>query len=126
VLLPARVERAVTVSPPVSVAHLRGGEYAVLRHRGPYSDMRAAYEWLYGTWLVQSGRDAADAPVFEEYLNSPKDTPPAELLTEICLPLAYCEELSAVMRVPCSHCVLHFSHLRTLLLWFLYSLYMYT
>ncbi len=88
VLLPQRVLAAVTVSSPVSVVAVRGGEYAVLRHKGPYSDMRAAYEWLYGTWLVQSGREAADAPVFEEYLNSPKDTAPAELLTEICLPLA--------------------------------------
>jgi AraC family transcriptional regulator len=42
---------------------------------------------LYGTWLVQSVREAADAPVFEEYLNSPKDTAPADLITEICLPL---------------------------------------
>ncbi|CAE6689728.1 DNA gyrase inhibitor [Paraburkholderia domus] len=87
VLLPHPVQASVTVSPPVSVAHVKGGEYAVLRHKGPYSDMRAAYEWLYGTWLVQSGREAADAPVFEEYLNSPKETAPAELLTEICLPL---------------------------------------
>jgi len=87
VLLPHPVQASVTVSPPVSVAHVKGGEYAVLRHKGPYSDMRAAYEWLYGTWLVQSGREAADAPVFEEYLNSPKETAPTELLTEICLPL---------------------------------------
>lgn len=87
VLLPHPVQASVTVSPPVSVAHVKGGEYAVLRHKGPYSDMRAAYEWLYGTWLVQSGREAADAPVFEEYLNSPKETAPADLLTEICLPL---------------------------------------
>ncbi|CAD6533486.1 DNA gyrase inhibitor [Paraburkholderia kirstenboschensis] len=87
VLLPRPVRMAVTASPPVSVAQVRGGEYAVLRHKGPYSDMRAAYEWLYGTWLVQSGREAADAPVFEEYLNSPKETAPTELLTEICLPL---------------------------------------
>ncbi|HEX7937292.1 MAG TPA: AraC family transcriptional regulator [Paraburkholderia sp.] len=88
VLLPHPLQMAVTVSPPVSVAHVKGGEYAVLRHKGQYSDMRAAYEWLYGTWLVQSGRAAADAPAFEEYLNSPKETSPAELLTEICLPLA--------------------------------------
>jgi AraC family transcriptional regulator len=87
VLLPHPLQVAVTVGPPVSVARLKGGEYAVLRHKGPYSDMRAAYEWLYGTWLVQSGREAADAPVFEEYLNSPKDTAPADLVTEICLPL---------------------------------------
>nr|WKF57875.1 Multiple antibiotic resistance protein MarA [Paraburkholderia busanensis] len=87
VLLPHPVQASVTVSPPVSVAQVRGGEYAVLRHKGPYSDMRAAYEWLYGTWLVQSDREAADAPVFEEYLNSPKDTAPPDLVTEICLPL---------------------------------------
>jgi AraC family transcriptional regulator len=37
---------------------------------------------------VQSEHEAADAPVFEEYLNNPKDTAPSELLTEICLPLA--------------------------------------
>lgn len=88
VLLPHPVQASVTVSTPVSVAHVKGGEYAVLRHRGPYSDMRAAYEWLYGTWVVQSGREAADAPVFEEYVNGPRDTAPADLITEICLPLA--------------------------------------
>ncbi|HEY2022399.1 GyrI-like domain-containing protein [Paraburkholderia sp.] len=91
VLLPGpvmdEVRSAVAVSDGVSVTRIGGGEYAVLRHVGPYSDMRAAYEWLYGTWLAQSGRQAADAPVFEEYLNSPKETAPAELVTEICLPL---------------------------------------
>ncbi|WP_233827636.1 AraC family transcriptional regulator [Paraburkholderia sp. ZP32-5] len=93
VLLPGRVMDevrsaiAVNARDGVSFTPVRGGEYAVLRHVGPYSDMRAAYEWLYGTWLVQSGREAADAPVVEEYLNSPKETVPAELVTEIWLPL---------------------------------------
>ena len=49
--------------------------------------MKAAYEWLYGEWLVPSGREVGDAPWFEEYLNSPRDTAPTELLTEIYLPL---------------------------------------
>jgi AraC family transcriptional regulator len=84
VVLPHDVDAAG----PVGITPVRGGQYAVLRHQGPYSDMRAAYEWLYGTWLVQSGREAADAPVFEEYLNNPKETAPTDLLTEICLPLA--------------------------------------
>lgn len=66
---------------------LRGGDYAVLRHRGPYADMRASYEWMFGTWLPQSGRELADAPVLEEYLNSPRDTAPTDLLTDLCLPL---------------------------------------
>ncbi|WP_429340920.1 AraC family transcriptional regulator [Paraburkholderia sp. GAS42] len=83
VVLPRRVE----ISAPVSMTSIPAGEYAVLRHKGPYGDMQAAYQWLYGVWLVQSGREAADAPCFEEYLNNPKDTPPSELLTDICLPL---------------------------------------
>ena len=63
-LLPGPVMRevaaAVGIDGAVSVTRIRGGEYAVLRHVGPYSDMQAAYEWLYGTWLVQSGREAAE------------------------------------------------------------------
>jgi AraC family transcriptional regulator len=86
-LLPKRVQEVVAVSPPVSVTSVRGGDYAVLRYTGPYTELRGVYEWLYGAWLVQSGREAADAPAFEEYLNSPMDTAPEDLVTEICLPL---------------------------------------
>ena len=72
---------------PVERHILRGGDYAVLRHKGPYADMRPAYLWLFGTWLPQSGREAADAPVLEEYLNSPQKVAPTELLSDILLPL---------------------------------------
>ena len=75
------------VEAPLERAALRGGDYAILRHKGPYSDMKAAYDWLYGEWLVRSGREAADAPVFEDYLNNPREVAPTELLTDICLPL---------------------------------------
>ncbi|ALL63485.1 transcriptional regulator, AraC family [Paraburkholderia caribensis MBA4] len=71
----------------VSVTSIAGGRYAVLRHKGPYADMASAYQWLYGEWLVNSEHEAADAPVFEEYLNNPKETAPANLLTDICLPV---------------------------------------
>ncbi len=63
------------------------GEYAVLRHIGPYSNMRSAYQWLYGEWLANSGREVADQPAFEEYLNNPREVPPAELITDIYMPL---------------------------------------
>jgi len=77
------------IAPPAPLASLdvRAGEYAILRHMGPYADMRSAYQWLFGTWLPQSGRDADDAPVLEEYLNNPQDTQPTQLLTDIYLPL---------------------------------------
>jgi len=63
------------------------GEYAVLRHKGPYADMRSAYQWLYGTWLPSSGREVADQPCFEDYLNNPREVAPADLITDIYLPL---------------------------------------
>ena len=78
---------SIQVEPPVKYAEVRGGAYAVLRYKGPYANMKAAYQWLYGTWLPNSGREAADAPGLEEYLNSPRDTAPRDLLTDIWLPL---------------------------------------
>jgi AraC family transcriptional regulator len=67
---------------------LAGGRHAVLRHQGPYAELHKAYTWLFGTWLPQSGEEPADRPCFEEYLNNPRDLPPQEWVTEICLPLA--------------------------------------
>lgn len=75
------------LDPPVERIEIAGGDYAVLRHKGPYADMSAAYNWLFGTWLPQSDREADDRPVVEKYLNSPQDTKPSDLLTDLCLPL---------------------------------------
>lgn len=72
---------------PLTQQHLDGGRYAVLRHKGPYADMPKAYQWLYGTWLPQSGREIRDSLMFEKYLNNPREVAPTELLSEIYLPL---------------------------------------
>ena len=60
---------------------------AVLVHTGPCASMGSAYRWRFGAWLAQSGREPADATVVDEYLNSPRDTAPADLVTPIHLPL---------------------------------------
>jgi AraC family transcriptional regulator len=77
----------IPIADPLVRVEISGGEYAVLRHTGPYADMKSAYQWLYGVWLVDSEYDAADAPVFEEYINSPQNTAPSDLITDIYLPL---------------------------------------
>lgn len=64
-----------------------GGIYAKLSYTGPYADMRDAYRWLMGVWLPASGHEAADGPMLEEYLNSPADTAPPDLRTDIFLPV---------------------------------------
>lgn len=66
---------------------LDSGKHAILRHVGPYSDLAGSYQWLYGAWLPQSGEEAADRPCFEIYRNDPANTAPAELLTDIHMPL---------------------------------------
>lgn len=63
------------------------GRYALLDYIGPYASMRAAYDWLYGSWLPRSGHEPAGGPLVEEYFNNPRDTPPNELRTQIWLEL---------------------------------------
>ena len=55
---------------PLEPFALGGGLCAVLRYRGPYASMRAAYRWFYGQWLVQSGHAAANLPVTLEGLGA--------------------------------------------------------
>jgi len=61
---------------------------AVLEYTGPYSEIEAAYNWLFSEWLPASGHETLDFPMWEEYVNDPKTTPAAELKTRIYLPLA--------------------------------------
>jgi AraC family transcriptional regulator len=73
--------------PPLEELILPAGRVAALTHTGPYAGLPAAYDQLFASWLPDSGETAADRPMFEVYLNSPMDTAPADLVTEVCLPL---------------------------------------
>ena len=75
------------VEPPLKAQDIEGGTYAVLRHLGPYAELGASYDWLFGTWLPQSGREAANRPCYEIYVNTPMDAAPKDLMTDIYLPL---------------------------------------
>ena len=66
---------------------IAGGAYAVLTHFGPYEKLNASYEKLLGQWLPRSGRRLRSAPCFEIYLNSPENTAPEDLVTDIHAPL---------------------------------------
>jgi AraC family transcriptional regulator len=66
---------------------VEGGAYAVLTHRGPYSDMPAKYAWLFGCWAPHAGVALADRPVVEQYLDHPAGAPPSEVRTEMWLPI---------------------------------------
>ena len=88
-----RYDACMTVDAPfepegeVGVQDIEGGEYAVVTHHGPYEKLSETYAQLCGQWLPSSGRELRSAPPFELYHNSPHDTAPDDLLTDIHLPL---------------------------------------
>ncbi|MGL4240065.1 MAG: AraC family transcriptional regulator [Beijerinckiaceae bacterium] len=67
---------------------IAAGPVASLVHKGPYAELHKAYDFLFCDWLPKSGRDPADAPPFEEYLNNPRELPPSEWLTRVSVPLS--------------------------------------
>lgn len=72
---------------PLQTYEIAAARCAVLHYQGPYSDMHAAYQWLFGVWLPASGHEAADVAVYEEYINDPRQTAPCDLRTDIYLAL---------------------------------------
>ena len=85
----ACLEIRTDASPPpgISSDSVGGGRYAVHAYRGPYDGISGAYRGLFESWLPGSGEEIDDRPCMELYRNSPMDTAPADLLTELCLPL---------------------------------------
>ena len=85
----ACIELRTDVPPPpdITVDTLAAGRYAIHTHRGPYDGMPEAYGRMFSLWLPQSGEEVDDRPCMEIYRNTPLDTPPAELLTDLCVPL---------------------------------------
>jgi AraC family transcriptional regulator len=86
----AALEVPETVLPTgdVGIQLLPSRNYAVTLHSGPYEMLGTTYLRFCGEWLPLSGREVLAAPALEFYLNSPQNTPPTELRTEIYLPVA--------------------------------------
>lgn len=42
-------------------------DYAVFEHKGSLDQLPETFQYIWKTWLPQSGREAADAPEFERY-----------------------------------------------------------
>ena len=78
----------VTSAPePFRVLRLPAGEFACLRHYGSYDGLEAATQYVVSEWLLSSGREPADFPIFHNFINDPDQTPVDELMTDILLQL---------------------------------------
>lgn len=81
------LEHPVESEGAIGVRTIPGGLYAVVRHKGPYANLGRTYGEFYGGWLGASGYTCRDLPPYELYVNSPEETPEAELLTDIHIPI---------------------------------------
>ncbi|MGE6757824.1 AraC family transcriptional regulator [Corallococcus interemptor] len=67
---------------------LAAGRYASTVHVGPYTELGDVWGRLMGQWLPDSGHRVGEGVSFEIYRNTPMEVPPAELRTELYVPLA--------------------------------------
>jgi AraC family transcriptional regulator len=64
---------------------IAGGTYAVGRFEVNSDEFGQAWNWLYGTWLPQSGYKPDDGPCFEMYPEEPKKG--EKIKVDICVPV---------------------------------------
>ena len=71
----------------VGVTEVCGGEYATSVHRGPFDRLGETYAWLALDFMPREKRSMRSAPCVEIYLTPPERTPPAEVITEVLVPV---------------------------------------
>lgn len=66
---------------------LPAGRYAVFVYKGPYENLQAVYDTIYGKYIPEMECTIRDESSAERYLNDPCMTAPEDLLTEIYIPV---------------------------------------
>jgi AraC family transcriptional regulator len=76
-----------TVGAPIQMTSIQAGTWAVFLHKGPYDTLWQTWNFIYNSWYPLSGIELREDNPFEVYLNNKNETPPADLLTEIHIPV---------------------------------------
>jgi AraC family transcriptional regulator len=80
------VDEQIRPEGDVGLQTVEGGEYAVIRHCGPSTEVHDTMRWLFGVWLPASGREPRNAPLYS-ICNDPPGTPPDRFCIDIYVPL---------------------------------------
>ncbi len=71
----------------LGVKTIEGGKFAIFLYQGSYAYLGEAYDYIFGTWLLNSDHELRDAPCMEKYVSNPNRTAPEKLKTEIYIPI---------------------------------------
>lgn len=72
----------------IGVQEIDGGKYAVFVLKGSYYLQKNSYDYIFGKWLAESSFELRNVGAFEKNLNTPDNTKPEKLKTEIYIPVA--------------------------------------
>jgi len=67
----------------IQIMVLKGGNYAVFRHTGPYETLWQTWNAIYRDWLPSSGLKLRDELPYEVYLDDKHKVSPEKLRTDI-------------------------------------------
>lgn len=78
---------ALEASDAVTLGDLGGGDYLRYLHEGSFDRLDESHDALLRELAARPGWQLRDAPILQEYLNDPDETPEEELRTHIYVPV---------------------------------------
>jgi len=66
---------------------ISGGRYAVYRLLGSHDKIRDVVMSMFQDWLPNSGEELREEPIIFQYHNYEDEVAPADLITDICIPV---------------------------------------
>ncbi len=80
-------DKTIKTSGVFGTMEIRGGLYVIFRFKGNHKFLPAIYRDIYQYWLPDQGYRQREPLTFEIYLNTPRQVPVSELLTDIYIPI---------------------------------------
>lgn len=81
------VPEGTKVDSEIGKMKIEGGAYVVAHYEINGDEYEKAWNWVYGTWLPESGYQPDDKPCFELYGPDPKEHPQGKHILDICVPV---------------------------------------
>ena len=82
------VPEGVPIPAGLTEQRVPAGRYACTIHAGPYDTLPDTWKKLSREWVPSQGLRIGAPPSYERYINNPMQVAPADLRTEVCVPLA--------------------------------------
>jgi AraC family transcriptional regulator len=82
-----RIDTDIDPEGDIGMQSIEAATYAMTTYFGPYDQFSKTYAQLCGQWIPAHGYEIASRPSIEVYQNSPEDTEPEDLITDVHVPL---------------------------------------